>query len=830
LVQPTEIPMCAPSDIIEFEVYNADDGVAFGTIASVKLPPGLQIVPGSSRLSYPAGVAYVPLGNPTGLPGNVWQWDPATVSNTLATNGLAGSDNDPNNAFRIRFQVQAVCGFVSNSQIVYGTEAVRSCGALSNILRKPGEPLQLSGLDANYAVQANLAYVNPPGSINCAESTELIATITMGDAPSANDSLYILLPTGTSLVAGSYQPGPNAPAGPPQQNGQQLRLPLPGTLGLGSTFTFKFKLQYDDPSGCDDKIVVLQTREQETVFCPTTNSNCSVYVATGETFLTLNAQNPILRLNNFTAQQTGGTAGLTFNAFLENIGNGTAVNPNIRFYLDQNGNNQVDATDILVSTYIPTLNLTPNSSEPITGLLNLTPADLCRLIAFIPAMDNCACTDQTIPLDGNTSITYTIGKCTVSPVTLGIDNVAGHTYTWLTTNGLSCTDCATTTFTPGINVVTGEVVTLVLQDQTAGGCTIEHRFEVKFGGLNNIQLPIQEICEGETAILAAPPGGTYNWTGPGITNPAAQIQYVSPSINSNYAVTVTFADGCSGTRTTTISVLQADTIFSADRFTCKGSPVNMFGTLTDAPGLYYGEVDLPNSCKAIEVQRLVVTEVNYNETIPLCPGDSVFVLDSLFTGSGFICGDTIVGSCLGTRCVTVTSVVAPQLPVLPPYIIEEGGQTVIDIPNDFATYTWSPNVGLACSDCPDPTASPEKSTDYFLKILDGNGCQDTATYRVIVFPPCQPTRLEVPNVFTPNDGDNVNSVFRVVKFEGLETVVSLTVYNRWGQKIWVGNSATAAWDGTIDGQLAPSDVYVWVLVAACNGNPEQIKGEVTLLR
>lgn len=77
----------------------------------------------------------------------------------------------------------------------------------------------------------------------------------------AGDSIYILLPVGTSYVAGSYQAGTNAPGGPPQQAGQQLQLPLPASLGANSVLEFKFSIKYDDPAGCADKFVILQTRK-----------------------------------------------------------------------------------------------------------------------------------------------------------------------------------------------------------------------------------------------------------------------------------------------------------------------------------------------------------------------------------------------------------------------------------------------------------------------------------------------------------------------------------------------------------------------------------------
>ncbi|MCC7246038.1 MAG: gliding motility-associated C-terminal domain-containing protein, partial [Saprospiraceae bacterium] len=824
IVQDTVLSMCDESDYIEFEVFNADDGVAYGVVASVLLPPGMVIVPNSSGLSYPSGVSYTAMGNPVQKPGNVWEWTPNLP------NGLAGAEDEPLDRFKIRFRVETQCGFVANSQMFYGTEAVRSCGALSNITRKPGGKLQLEGLTESYNVQANLGFATPPGSVDCAENTELKATIVMGSTPMATDSIYIILPAGISYVAGSYDPDGSAPAGPPQQIGQQLQLPLPGNLGVGQAFTFNFKVQYDDPAGCGDKIIVLQTRERKSVFCPTINANCDVYVATGETFLPLNAQNPNLRLNNFSTSETGGS--LNFSAELENIGSGSAFNPNIKIYLDINGNGQVDATDQLVTNYMGNLTLAGGATAIINGTLpNLSADDLCKLLAFVPAMDNCGCEDQTIPLGGMSSVTHAIGKCGVSSVDVGLTNVPGHTYTWLTTNGLSCVDCSMATYTPGINVSNGEVITLVLEDKTPNGCVVQHRYEIKFGGLTTFDIPDQTICEGEYVALAGPPATTYNWTGPGITQANQQTQYLQPTLPvSNYFLTITIVDGattCTKNISTKVTVLQRDTVTLTPRTTCQGNPVNMYGTVTDEPGIYFGEIQQDNGCIGIEIQELIVLDSAIHETIPLCPGDSVQVLDSLFKAPGVYIENTFINGCPALHYYNVVGVDGLNLPSLDSVIIKLGDDAVLDVPNNLAIYDWD-GEPLSCKDCFDPIATPDKTTDYMLFATDGNGCKDTLTYRVLVFPPCDPVNLKIPNAFTPN-GDMNNESFSAVKHEGFEKVVSLRIYNRWGQKVWTGGP-NEGWDGKIDGKDAPVDVYVWIMIVDCDGEQLERKGEVTLIR
>ncbi len=48
------------------------------------------------------------------------------------------------------------------------------------------------------------------------------------------------------------------------------------------------------------------------------------------------------------------------------------------------------------------------------------------------------------------------------------------------------------------------------------------------------------------------------------------------------------------------------------------------------------------------------------------------------------------------------------------------------------TYNWFPATGLSCTDCPNPIASPEVTTTYFVSIADQYGCADTLTNTVVV--------------------------------------------------------------------------------------------------
>lgn len=129
------------------------------------------------------------------------------------------------------------------------------------------------------------------------------------------------------------------------------------------------------------------------------------------------------------------------------------------------------------------------------------------------------------------------------------------------------------------------------------------------------------------------------------------------------------------------------------------------------------------------------------------------------------------------------------------------------------TYQWS-------SGQTDSVATDLASGDYVVTVTDALGCTDTVSFRIE-----ERQQFDIPNAFTPN-GDSVNDVFFPVGF-GFE-VLEWVVYSRWGQKVWSGNNS--GWDGRLDGNELPSDVYVYRGKVRYKGVVEDRKGEVMLLR
>ena len=82
---------------------------------------------------------------------------------------------------------------------------------------------------------------------------------------------------------------------------------------------------------------------------------------------------------------------------------------------------------------------------------------------------------------------------------------------------------------------------------------------------------------------------------------------------------------------------------------------------------------------------------------------------------------------------------------------------------------------------------------------------------------------------TPPNGDGTNDIL-LIRGSSIETV-NLTIYNRWGQKVFESNSLTQGWDGTFNGKMQGIDIYAYVLRATfIDGSSTIKKGNINLLR
>jgi len=167
-------------------------------------------------------------------------------------------------------------------------------------------------------------------------------------------------------------------------------------------------------------------------------------------------------------------------------------------------------------------------------------------------------------------------------------------------------------------------------------------------------------------------------------------------------------------------------------------------------------------------------------------------------------------------------------------VLGEIAQLDVEHPNNVEgyKYLWSPAISLLGnnpSEDKSPEAMPEVNTDYQVVVTDlDNGCTAITNVFVTVLNICEKPYVFFPNVFSPN-GDGRNDILKVESVVVDE--VYFAIYNRWGEKVFEGNSVDSAWDGTHNGKAVSTDVYGYYLRARCvNGEVYEDKGNVTVLR
>ena len=154
------------------------------------------------------------------------------------------------------------------------------------------------------------------------------------------------------------------------------------------------------------------------------------------------------------------------------------------------------------------------------------------------------------------------------------------------------------------------------------------------------------------------------------------------------------------------------------------------------------------------------------------------------------------------------------------------------VSNDVRSIRWTPSVGLSCSDCISPIASPRQSTTYEIRVSNEGSCESKDDISVFVF--CDNSNLFITNTFSPN-ADGNNDVF-FPRGKGLFSIKTLKIFNRWGEMVFernnfLANDASKGWDGTYRGKPSSQDVYVYVVEVMCeNQTILKYGGNIALIR
>ncbi|MGB0806257.1 MAG: PKD domain-containing protein [Salibacteraceae bacterium] len=142
-------------------------------------------------------------------------------------------------------------------------------------------------------------------------------------------------------------------------------------------------------------------------------------------------------------------------------------------------------------------------------------------------------------------------------------------------------------------------------------------------------------------------------------------------------------------------------------------------------------------------------------------------------------------------------------------------------------YSWTPGQSMGCTACPNPWVEPNDTTVYVLVYQDEFGCfvlDTSVTVNVM-----DEFKVSIPNTFTPGT-DGLNDTFIPVIY-GVEELMYMRIFNRWGAMVYETEDITQGWDGTYKGEIvAHNSAFSYLVkVKRYNGELKEYVGVVVVL-
>lgn len=381
------------------------------------------------------------------------------------------------------------------------------------------------------------------------------------------------------------------------------------------------------------------------------------------------------------------------------------------------------------------------------------------------------------------------------------------------------------------------------------------------------------ICVGESAQLMASGGESYNWApGSSLDDPISASPIATPTITTNYIVTIITPEGCEIRDTTQVwvdqdlpfpilpdevNICQGETtqIIAAGATSYLWSPdynisaTNVYNPFVNPEVDTTYHVDFTNACgttyDSVRVNVIIVDGTISPDTT-ICPEGSAVL--SASGGVSYVWSpvyhlsdpyeavteaspnqDTQYSvlitdefGCTQTLSTNVFLFDSPAITVSPAvYAVQ--GDTIQLWADGEGVITWGPFYNISCAHCTDPYVWPEVEFIYTATITDYNGCQSSANVPIFFDP-----LIYIPNAFTPN-GDGFNNVFKAEALNIQE--FEMLIFNRWGELIKTLHHQDESWDGSYNGVQVLDDVYVWqVRYVDLKNIAHTLRGHVTVLK
>ena len=393
-------------------------------------------------------------------------------------------------------------------------------------------------------------------------------------------------------------------------------------------------------------------------------------------------------------------------------------------------------------------------------------------------------------------------------------------FTWSPSAGLSCTDCPNPTATPPdtlIYTVSGEFM----------GCPANATILIEITPGPIVSLSDQTICPETSVTLNAAPAEAntnYVWTLEDGTFVSDEAQ---PELDDLTETTTFFLTADNGScepilQSVTINIIQDPnlTLMIQDALICQGSSTVLTANV-DTPGGTFLWTPTGETANSIVVSPDETTEYTVVYTPPVdCDMEIDIQTGTVTVQAPFVIDSLSANPSPGFEGEDVVLQVFVN-PADDPLMDGSFTWSIVG-ESPFAT-TSNDTISVTNPEIEDENTL-ETEVLYEVLVTDAAGCSQTLNITVTVLN----SLAKMPNAFTPNN-DSMNDVFNLVQSPNV-VVTDFRIYNRWGKQVYDLSDNAAGWDGNIDGEPAPADVYIYLIEFEFGGVKEVLKGDVTLIR
>lgn len=436
------------------------------------------------------------------------------------------------------------------------------------------------------------------------------------------------------------------------------------------------------------------------------------------------------------------------------------------------------------------------------------------------------------PINGDWTITITDG--------LSSDN--GTIFNWSidfdpalysTTNNFTPTVAANWLPDPTITNATGNTITVVptavgtscyvFESTDQFGCVYDTTicFTVTPGDDATFAYAQTQYCTSDVnpiPVLSGTTGGTFSATGGLPINPTTgQIDLANASVGT-YTVSYSTPGGnCASTATQNITILTGNASFNTNITTgCAPLAVNFNNLSVNSVSCVWNFGD--------------------GTTATNCAGATHIYQDGgSFTPSLTV---TDLNGCVAT--FSQPNLIQPEAKPIAAFLPTPSTISLIDqesvmtnISTGASSYTWLlPDNSTSNATSPVVTFNLEsnESATVTLYAYSDLGCLDSTSQTITLV---EDLIFYAPNTFTPNNDEN-NREFLPVITSGIDLqTYQLTIFNRWGETVFISRDVNVGWDGTNrSGKLAQDGVYIYKIEFNLKNidDKKNFQGHVNLLR